>query len=96
MEKQKTYSERLELAKIATFPGEELKEENFNRVNTDGFEKAIVTFKKWFEMTLEAMQKHKSFRIEITYNAEASKSDFCIYTPIEDGTGGNRQEHSET
>lgn len=94
MERKHTpYKDRLELAQVATLPGEELKEENFNGVNTEGFEKAVVLLKHWAEMTLKEMQKQKSFRIEIKYNAEARKTDFCIYTPIEHGSSDTQPEY---
>lgn len=93
--KEKTYSERLELAKAATFPDEELKEENFNSVNTDGFEKAVVLLKYWAEMTMREMFKKRNFRIEINYNAEAKKTDFAIYTPIAKGQADSQKGHSE-
>lgn len=90
------YSEALERAQAAVFPEEELKEENFNRVNTEGFEKAVVLLKCWAEMTMREMFKKRNFRIEINYNAEAKKTDFAIYTPTEDGTSSIQQEHSES
>lgn len=87
---RKSYSERLKEAQAAVFPNEELKEQNFNSVNTEGFEKIVVGLKHWIEMTLRAIQEHKSFRIEIKYNAEAAKTDFCIYTPTKDEKGGTK------
>lgn len=77
------YSEALAQAQVATFPKEELKEENFNRVNTDGFVKSVVLLKHWAEMVERVMLKEKNFRIEINYNAEAQKATFAIYTPME-------------
>ena len=90
------YNEALTMAQTAVFPNEELKEENFNRANTDGFEKAVVLLKHWAEMTMREMVKKRNFRIEINYNAEAKKTDFAIYTPIEDGTSHIQQEQSES
>ena len=89
------YKDALARAQAATFPDEELTEENFNRVNTDGFEKAVVLLKYWAEMTMREMFKKRNFRIEINYNAEARKTDFAIYTPIAKGQADNKQEHSE-
>lgn len=89
------YKDALARAQTATFPDEELTEENFNRVNTDGFEKAVVLLKYWAEMTMREMFKKRNFRIEINYNAEARKTDFAIYTPTAKGQADNKQEHSE-
>ena len=79
------YNEAFARAQAAVFPNEELKSENFNRVNTDGFEKAVVLLKHWAEMTMCELSRKRNFRIEVTYNAEERKTDFAIYTPIEDG-----------
>lgn len=67
------YFDILGRAQAAVFPNEELKAENFNLVNTEGFEKAVVLLKCWAEMTMREMLKEKNFRIEINYNAEAKK-----------------------
>lgn len=69
------YFDILGRAQAAVFPDEELKAENFNLVNTEGFEKAVVLLKCWAEMTMREMCKEKNFRIEINYNAEA-KEDY--------------------
>lgn len=90
------YSEALKKAQAAVFPDEELTEENFSRVDTDGFEKAVVLLKCWSDMTMREIFKKRNFRIEINYNAEAKKTDFAIYTPIKDGKDGIQQEHSES
>ena len=89
------YSEALARAKAEAFPDEELKEENFNRVNTEGFEKAVVLLEYWAEVTMREMFKKRNFRIEINYNAEAKKVDFAIYTPKEHDEENNKTEHSE-
>lgn len=91
-----TYSEALAQAQAAVFPDEELKEENFNRVNTDGFEKSVVMIKHWAEMVERVMFKKQNFRIEINYNAEAKKTDFAIYTPMGAGQADIQQEHSDS
>lgn len=68
-------------AQEAAQTGESFKESNFNRLMTDGFEKTVVALKRWADMTAMAMAANKQFRIEIKYNAEEMKTDFCIYTP---------------
>ena len=89
------YFDILGRAQAAVFPNEELKAENFNLVNTDGFEKAVVLLKCWAEMTMREMCKEKNFRIEINYNAEAKKTTFAIYTPTAKEQSDSQQEHSE-
>jgi len=90
-------SERITAAQATAKVDEELKKENFGSVDTDGFEKAICLMRGWSEMILREMQKEKNFRIEINYNAEAMKTDICIYTPItEHGTKDNLPEHQES
>ena len=93
--KDTDFTEALMLAQAAVFPEEELKIENFNRVNTEGFEKAVVLLKCWAEMTMREMCKEKNFRIEINYNAEAKKTTFAIYTPTAKEQSDSQQEHSE-
>lgn len=93
--KDTDFTEALMLAQAAVFPEEELKIENFNRVNTEGFEKAVVLLKCWAEMTMREMFKKRNFRIEINYNAEAKKVDFAIYTPTEHAGENSKPEQSE-
>lgn len=96
MKSERNYREELELAQASARNNEELKEENFNRVDADGFVKATVLLKHWAEMAERVMFRKGSFRIEINYNAEAKKTTFAIYTPIEDGKDDSKQEHSES
>lgn len=81
--KTEKYEHALKRARAYALPDEELKEQNFNRVNMDGFQKAVVLLSRWTEMIMSELFKKRSFRIEITYNAEARKTDFAIYTPKE-------------
>ena len=71
-------------------------ESDETRVNTDGFEKAVVLLKHWADMTMREIFKKRNFRIEIKYNAEERKTSFAIYTPIEDVKDDIQQEHSES
>lgn len=81
--KTEKYEHALKRARAYALPDEELKEQNFNRVNMDGFQKTVVLLSRWTEMIMSELFKKRSFRIEITYNAEARKTDFAIYTPKE-------------
>lgn len=92
---QRRYNEVFAEAKTAKLPAYELTEENFNRINTDGFEKAVVLLKYWADMTMREMFKKRNFRIEINYNAEDRKTDFAIYTPTECNEENSKQEFSE-
>ena len=49
--------------------------------NTEGFEKSTVLMARWMDIILRVMQKERNFRIEVNYNAEASKAVFAVYTP---------------
>ncbi len=89
------YEQALGFAKASTFPNEELREKNFNRVNTDVFEKAVVLIKHWAEMMERVMFEEHDFRIEIKYNAKAKKTDFAIYTPTKSEKDDIQQEHSK-
>lgn len=94
--KQVHHSDALSKAQAAVFPDEELTEENFDRVDTDGFEKAVVLLKHWADMAMREMFKKRNFRIEINYNAEERKTSFAIYTPTEAGKADIQQEHSDS
>ena len=86
------YDEASRKAREAASPDEELTESNFNRVNTEGFEKAVVLLKHWAEMTMREMFSKRKFRIMIDYDADKKKTDFAIYTPVGDGKGDIQQE----
>gem|GEM_PF-2448009 len=86
------YDEASRKAREAASPDEELTESNFNRVNTEGFEKAVVLLKYWAEMTMREMFSKRKFRIMIDYDADKKKTDFAIYTPVGDGKGDIQQE----
>lgn len=92
MEKLDSWSEKLKEAQEAAKTGEELKEENFNRVNADGFEKMIALLECWGRIALKALLRNESVRIEINYNADEKKTDFAIYTPKADVSDGTQTE----
>ena len=85
-EVESLYKKTLEEPRKRAHPNEELKWMNFNRVNTEGFEKGVVLFSRWLAIIEEAMFKQRSLRIEIIYNAEAEKAEMYVYTPKHDGT----------
>ena len=80
------YKKTLDEPRKRAHPNEELKWMNFNRVDTEGFEKGVVLFSRWLAIIEEAMFKQRSLRIEILYNAEAEKAEMYVYTPKHDGT----------
>lgn len=59
-------------------PDEKLDE--YNRVDTDGFIKAVAVFKKWLELLEKSIFENKKFRAEIIFDSEGMKTDFNIYT----------------
>ena len=59
-------------------PDEKLDE--YNRVDTDGFIKAVVVFKKWLELLEKSIFENKKFRAEIIFDSEGMKTDFNFYT----------------
>lgn len=79
---QPNFSDALEAARAEAHPGEELKAENFNRVDAGGFEAAAVLLQRWTDMIVREMFQNKKLRIEINYDAEQKKTRFAIYTPI--------------
>lgn len=69
------YFDILGRAQAAVFPNEELKAENFNLVNTEGFEKAVVLLKCWADRNIQ--------KFNITFfNTECSglKTLFEVWT----------------
>lgn len=60
------YSEALKRAQAATLPEEELTEENFGRVDTDGFEKTVVLLKCWLDMMMREMFKKETSALKLT------------------------------
>lgn len=63
---------------ITKMPDEELS--YYNRVDTDGFIKAVAVFKKWLELLEKSIFENKKFRAEIIFDSEGMKTDFNIYT----------------
>ena len=80
------YKKILDEPRKRAHPNEELRWMNFNRVDTEGFEKGIALFNRWLGIIHDAMFEHKSLRIEIIYNAEAEKAEMYVYIPKHDGT----------
>ena len=62
-----------------------------NRVDTDGFIKAVAVFKKWLELLEKAIFENKKFRAEIIFDSEGMKTDFNIYTEKRNKRGENKQ-----
>lgn len=59
-------------------------------VDTDGFNEAIGFFMSLTEQIWRITQKHQSFRMELYYDAETLKTNYCFFAPIDkhvsDGT----------
>ena len=86
----KPYSERLQEAQKAALPGEELKEQNFETVDTDGFEKTVILLWGWITTLQREFIKDGGLRIEIKYDPKALKTQFAVYTPTEDVPDGKQ------
>lgn len=56
-------------------------------VKTEGFEKSVVFFMSLLRQIWEVSQKHKSFRLELDYDAEALNTRYRFYVP--DATSGS-------
>lgn len=52
-------------------------------VRTEGFEKSVVFLMSLMERIWQAAQENKSFRMELFYNAETLKTDYCFFAPID-------------
>lgn len=70
-------------AKADELSGYELKGNNFTRVDTDVFEKAMVLLHSWADIIMREMIEKNNLRIAINYNAENTKTDIAVHTPIE-------------
>ena len=86
----KPYSERLQEAQKAALPGEELKEQNFETVETDGFEKTVVLLWGWITTLQRELTGDKGLRIEIKYDPKALKTQLAVYTPTKDVSDGKQ------
>ncbi len=54
---------------------------------TEGFDKSVVCFMSLLKQIWELSQKHKNFRMELDYDAEALNVEYRFYLPETD-TGG--------
>ena len=88
--KLKPYSERLQEAQKAALPGEELKEQNFETVDTDGFEKTVILLWGWITTLQRELTGDKGLRIEIKYDPKALKTQLAVYTPTKDVSDGKQ------
>lgn len=52
-------------------------------VRTEGFEKSVVFLMSMMERIWQVAQENKSFRMELFYNAETLKTDYCFFAPID-------------
>ena len=52
-----------------------------NAVKTEGFEKSIVFLLALTEQIWTLSQEHKSFRMELYYDAETLNTNYCFFAP---------------
>lgn len=65
-------------------------------VKTEGFEKSVVFFMSLMGQIWEASQRHKSFRLELDYDAEALNTRYRFYSGSEMEDGGNEKAASDS
>lgn len=53
-------------------------------VRTEGFEKSIAFLMSLMEQIWQITQERKSFRMELFYNAETLKTNYCFFSPIDE------------
>lgn len=89
-EEKETFEERIEKLKRE---GEQF--ENYGWVKTDGFEKSIAFFMTLTENIFKMASKHKSFRMELVYNAETFNTYYFFFVPIESESDCKNLEHAK-
>ncbi len=52
-------------------------------VRTEGFDKSVAFLMSLMEQIWQVSQQHKSFRMELFYNAETLKTNYCFYAPTD-------------
>lgn len=92
----KTDDNDFERAQKAALPGETLSKYYRSLPETEGFEKAVVTFNRFFYMLQDAMFRHKKFRAVINYDAEKFRTEMYIYTPKGSGEDDSQQVDPES
>ena len=84
----------LEDAEKLAKDGEELVGKGSTRTGT--FETAVVLLMTFAEQIWQMTQKNKSFRMELFYDAETLKTNYCFFAPIDKhGSEGKCPESSD-
>lgn len=83
----------IEMARDLARDGEELLSKGF--VKTEGFDKSVVFLMSLTEEIYRIATKHKSFRMELFYDAETLNTNYCFFTTNSDGQGETDQEDRE-
>ena len=83
----------IEMARDLARDGEELLSKGF--VKTEGFDKSFVFLMSLTEEIYRIATKHKSFRMELFYDAETLNTNYCFFTTNSDGQGETDQEDRE-
>ncbi len=81
MSENKLASLTLEKAEKLAREGERLEGRGF--VKTEGFDKTIAFVMSLTETIFQITQKHKSFRMELFYDAETLNTNYCFFTPTD-------------
>lgn len=64
-------------------------------VKTEGFDKSVVCFMSLLKQIWEMAQKHKNFRMELDYDAEALNVEYRFYLPTTSESDCIEQEFSD-
>ena len=84
----------IEMARDLAKDGEELLSKGF--VKTEGFDKSVVFLMSLTEEIYRIATKHKSFRMELFYDAETLNTNYCFFTANSDGQGETDQMNQGT
>ena len=85
---------REEDAEMLRRDGEKLVQKGL--VKTEGFDKSVVFCSTWMQQILKMMEQHKTFRMELLYDAEALNVNYCFFAPMNTSeSDNNHREYQE-
>ena len=87
LEKREQRPLTLEKAEGLAREGERIEGRGF--VKTEGFDKTIAFVMSLTETIWQITQKHKSFRMELFYDAETLNTNYYLFTPVTDKCESN-------
>ena len=87
LEKREQRPLTLEKAEGLAREGERIEGRGF--VKTEGFDKTIAFVMSLTQTIWQITQKHKSFRMELFYDAETLNTNYYLFTPVTDKCESN-------